>query len=51
MKLRDSCMSKKKECIIATILTLVMAAKSGKTERQFRFIGMPFHFSGTLYYN
>jgi len=25
MKLRDSCMSKKKECIIATILTLVMA--------------------------
>lgn len=27
------------------------SAKSGKTERQFRFIGMPFHFSGTLYYN
>jgi hypothetical protein len=27
------------------------AAKSGKTERQFRFIGSPFRFSGTLDYN
>ena len=26
-------------------------AKSGKTERQFRFIGSPFRFSGTLDYN
>ena len=26
-------------------------AKSGKTERQFRFIGLPFRFSGTLDYN
>lgn len=27
------------------------SAKSGKTERQFRFIGLPFRFSGTLDYN
>ena len=32
-----------------SILSLI--AKSGKTERQFRFIGMPFRFSGTLDYN
>ncbi len=35
----------------AYFIFYLIPAKSGKTERQFRFIGLPFRFSGTLDYN
>ena len=36
---------------LQTVEAELAFAKSGKTERQFRFIGSPFRFSGTLDYN